>query len=747
MTGGTRPAAPRRAAATLAFAVGVTNPAFCESAGGRQSAPPPLAATLWRTADTAGVCPGGYAADVTADSANRAGVRVVDGRRWLISEAVDLDERGVARADSLIDYGEPGLRLRAASATVDLRGDGATAVDAQWVLGALALRGRAEELRQSDDRIRLATATLTRCPPGTTAWQLRAAAIDVDRAAARATARHVRLRVGGVPVLYMPYARFDLGADRASGFLAPRLRFDEDAGGDIALPYYLNLAPHYDATLTPRFIAKRGAGLEAEFRHLGRRASNQLAAAVLLGDDLYNGSVTRPGLAPRTGTNLGGADRWFWQADHRWRAGRWTTTANYAAVSDDDYFADLNPALGIRSRVALPQRAGIGFVGERWQAALAVRGLQKLEPGLAPYRRWPDATVTHRRWLGPVDWSFSGYWTAFRAPIRTGETARVTGTRLHVEPRLRWPLERPWGSAAVTAGLRHTRYALDNAPGQANPRRAIAFASAEAGLVFERPTGGRWLQTLEPRARYFRQSHARQDHLPRFDTAPLPFSFTQLNRENRFAGFDRIGDANHMVLGVTSRLLDPSGVERLSAGLDALVRLRAPRVIAIGEPPPARRALAGEVGAAWGRTRAYATLAWDAVANAGSERGVAVAYRGDAMQLINLGYRRRAGADIEQTDFSLHWPLTPRWKLFGRWNHDWRFGQTIEGLAGFHYANCCLELRVLGHRTAAPPRHPNGERHADRGVLVEIVLRGLGGFGGGVDAHLTRSVRGYQALR
>src|SRR5690606_40334294 len=70
------------------------------------------------------------------------------------------------------------------------------------------------------------------------------------------------------PFLYTPYITFPIDDRRKTGVLPPRLSYSDGDGLDLAVPYYLNLAPNYDATLTPRLITRRGLMLETEARML-----------------------------------------------------------------------------------------------------------------------------------------------------------------------------------------------------------------------------------------------------------------------------------------------------------------------------------------------------------------------------------------------------------------------------------------------------------------------------------------------
>ena len=696
---------------------------------------------------------GKLAASLGATTVVSEGVAIRQGNRLLQAPRVVIDEQAgtaTVRADARIS--QPGLQLRGERAMWSLTGDGAEISQAQFVLGDLAMRGRAAQVRKQDERLHLAETSLTRCPPADETWRLSAAAIDVD--GETLTARHVRLAVGKMPIFYAPYLRSSLRDQRASGFLMPNAGFGEH-GMDLTVPYYFNLAPNYDATLTPRLIRERGAGLEAQFRQLGEHTESQLDGAILFADDDYDGERAR-----RDALALGGdfspADRWLLSATHRGRWQGFGTLIDYSAVSDDDYFVDLGSDVGVASRVLLERRAEIdyrrgGFFGRLW-----AQGFQRLEPGLAPYRRLPEANLLYAGALGKgLDWSLQSSWSAFDrgGSAMAGGVAAITGQRLHVEPRLRLPLARSWGFLTLATGWRHTRYDLAGvSPEQERrPQRDIRWASVDGGLFAERELRNGRVQTLEPRLYYLYQSYADQTALPRFDAARPTFSYRQLFRDNRFAGLDRFGDANQAAYGVTSRLLRKDGTESLSASLGGIVYFQRRRVVLQGassadEKQPAS-ALAGKLAATFGGLRLASTLAWDANDNQLDEAAIGIAFRRSHRRLINVALRRRGASETEQTDISFHWPLGARFSAFGRWNHDWRYGQIIDSFAGFGYASCCLSAKLLWHRTvAAYGNRPTPEADWNSGVLVQVAFRGLAGFGAKVDSRLLRGINGLTEM-
>ena len=679
-------------------------------------------------------------------------VEVRQGNRRLAADSATLDEAAsTVRAVGDVRFHEPGFSVRGAEASVDLDSPRAVVEDAEFVLTDLQLRGHAARIARHGEVVELDTTTVTSCPPGDARWRIRAASIRLDAATEIATSRHARLQVGRVPVFYAPYLRFPVSTRRSGGFLVPDIYEGRD-GIDLSVPYYINLAPNYDATLTPRWIAQRGLGIEGEARHRSRWTDTELDAAYLPGDRDYDGELARTDAADLPG-GFSPSDRWSLDIDHRGRRGGFVTEVDVAAVSDNDYFGDFALEEGVASRVALERRGEVEYRRGGLVARLLVQGFQRLESGPQSYRRLPEIGVAYAGSLaGPLGWSMGATWGSFDSPTK----AVVTGERYHLDPRLRLDLKRPWGFASLSGGVRRTGYDLTGVPLgiDPRPRRSIGIGVLDAGLLLERDVSassgararlGAHSQTLEPRLYYLRQSYSDQDDLPRFDTTELTFSYRQLFRDNRYAGLDRIGDANRLSMGVASRLLDATGGEMLVARLGALVHLDDPRV-GIGQTTRSDPDLVGELAGRLGPVRILSRLAWDAGADELGELGMGLSYRRDARRIVNVAYRRRF-PDIDQTDVSVHWPVpgSDRVSAFGRWNHDWRHGQTIESFAGLAYGGCCLAVKLLWHRTMDAPRNlPGSAMTTESGLMLQISFKGLGGFGSKVDSRLVRGIKGYR---
>src|SRR5690606_29118458 len=124
---------------------------------------------------------------------------------------------------------------------------------------------------------------------------------------------------------YSPWLSFPLKKERKSGFLIPTYGMSSNSGIELSAPYYFNIAPNYDATLTPRYMSKRGLQLGGEFRYLGRR---------------YSGIVEGTYLPSDKDTD---EKRWLFMTRHMHKlGGGFSASYDIRRVSDDDYFRDFS---------------------------------------------------------------------------------------------------------------------------------------------------------------------------------------------------------------------------------------------------------------------------------------------------------------------------------------------------------------------------------------------------------------------
>jgi LPS-assembly protein len=355
---------------------------------------------------------------------------------------------------------------------------------------------------------------------------------------------------------------------------------------------------------------------------------------------------------------------------------------------------------------------------------------------------------------------------AQRGRFNAGQTAvsLLEGSRTHVEPSLSFRRDGGSGYWALRGGYKFTEYNLDRSPSNLTryddqqTDRGIGFFSADAGLFFERDIrlgGERLVHTLEPRIYYLNQGYEAQDSLPVFDSMPLSMTFGQLFSDNRFAGLDRIGDADRLTLAATSRVLSASGRELGSFALAYMDHLSKPRVewpgpadIGASDLVASEQTLNAKNG--WQlRTRQL----WNNERSAWEELGASLHLRGSGRRIYNVGVNRRLLDEIEQAEFSAYAPLNHHVAVTSRWHYDIEGHRTLEAFVGLEYDDCCVRFRLLARQYLENPSYRNyglpqsliplDDLRTDRGVLLEVQLKGLAGFGSKVDALLRRSVYGY----
>ncbi|HIZ50238.1 MAG TPA: LPS-assembly protein LptD [Candidatus Pseudomonas excrementavium] len=672
----------------------------------------------------------------------------------------------------------------------------------RYVVHDANARGSAEKLMRRDDAVIVMTdGSYTTCDPGRNTWSLHSDDIELDQEKGWGEAKHVTLKVKDVPVFYTPYIYFPLDDRRQTGLLPPSLSNSTDNGTELVTPYYINIAPNYDATLYPRLMSKRGLQMEGEFRYMQPGHEGQVSASFL--DDREFDD-----------------NRWMYGWEHMGGLqSRWTTEVEYFDISDPFYFQDLNSSLDARSDTYVNQRGAVTYRGNGWQFEAAVHAYELATiTSVTPYERLPQLRLDGGHWLGDSGLKFDYraeyayfdrdlgrgflegedgvHFDAF-GPIWTPDEnlvglQRATGHRVSLSPRLSYPMQNSWGYFTPAARVQSTYYDLDfderqhrDATGTAdplyfdydnadtNPSSTIPVASLDAGLYFDRDTSwfGRDLrQTLEPRAFYLYAPNRDQDDQPLFDTNENTFSYNSLFRDDRFSGNDRVGDANQLALGVTSRALESNGVERARASFGQILYFEDQRVQLLNtegqrreEDDNSTSAYAAEfmyrVSNAW---KLRGDVLWDPEENNNNAGSLLVNYQPEPRKVINAGYRFRNETNtfnaltgqfnedenrrIDQSDLSFIWPLNPQWSMIGRWQHDFAGDRTLEAFGGLEYDSCCWKFRFINrywvdYNEFESVTHDEG----NRGIFLQVVLKGLGSVTGNrVDSLLDEGIPGYR---
>jgi LPS-assembly protein len=671
---------------------------------------------------------GGAEVSRDGDVTLTGGVTIIQGEREVSAESAtyDASERRFD-VEGDVEFRSPDLRLKGGSGSWNALGTGQF-TGAEFELPQRPARGSASTLEMTrEGQLMLSDVRFTTCPAGSTDWELKASSIEIDQRTQQGTGRDVRVNLKGIPILYTPVISFPVGSARKSGFLFPSFGNSDKSGFEVGVPYYLDLAPNYDMTLTPFVMTRRGFGIGIDYRYLTERSSGKIDTDYLPGDDLAGRDRRYSALVHSTDFT----DRLRFDAD-------------LADASDSRYFEDFGLGPDGTSITFLDRHLHLAWLGQGWRLDGRAQDFQTIDlsvdPLDRPYSRLPQVAFTG---LWPVAGGFEASLDAETVWFDRDEG--VTGLRADATPRIAWPLRGPGYHFEPSAAWRATAYELTGTAAGVDdaPDRTAPIASLDAGLVFDRVAGerGQFLHTLEPRLRYTWIPFREQDELPVFDTALPDLNLVQLFRTNRYVGADRLGDANEVALGLTTRLLrEQTGQQYLTATIGQRVYFESPAVILPGELPEQRNAsnLVGEVElTAWRDWSARVAMEWDDEQSNTLRGEAGVQYRPAPDKVVNLGYRYREGL-LEQWDAAFAWRLSPNWQLYARQVYSTKENESIDRFAGFGYAGCCWRLRLLARNYVS-----NRTGESDNSVLLQVELTGLSSVGTRSDTFLENAVRGY----
>ena len=624
--------------------------------------------------------------------------------------------------------------------------------------------GRAQRIDFIDDQRSVAhQAWYTSCPRedgDRPAWVLQTDRVQLDFEANEGIAEGAVLRFMDVPILALPTLSFPLGDGRKSGWLPPTIDFDTRSGLSVAVPYYWNIAPNRDATITPKVITRRGPGVAGEFRYLEPGYAGRVEADVLPNDRVADRS------------------RWALFAEHNGRLpldGRWHADA--LRVSDDAWWKDFPKDTRSLNARLLPLRleaerdlswfggSGLGYARLlRWQV---LQGSDQAV--ISPYERAPQLGAQLGGGLaGGLRYSVQTEANRFVLPDRDGSAAEPTGWRGHMLGTLSRPWRQPGAWVVPRLSVNAATYALDQAlvDGRTRASRVIPSFSVEAGLEFERETTlfGRALrQTLEPRALYVNTPFRDQTGLPNFDSAGKDFNFNSIFSDNAFSGIDRVSDAHQVTMGVTSRLIDAtSGAEAGRLGVVQRYLLRDQRITPEGVPFTRSFSDIFLLGGATlgGGLSLDATLQYSPDIRRTVRTIASARWNPGEFRTISTTYRLSRGL-AEQLEVGWQWPIwksalaaepgsRPRgsgsacsgtWYTVGRVNYSLKDSRITDSILGFEYDAGCWIVRAVAERMST------GRSEATTHILLQLELVGLSRLGSNPLKVLKDNIPGYRLLR
>lgn len=632
--------------------------------------------------------------------------------------------------------------------------------------------------------------TYTTCPPTTNVWQIKAKEIVLNKNTGRGVAKDARLYIKNVPIFYTPYLNFPIDSRRQTGFLWPKFGASSRAGNYLGTPFYLNLAPSYDDLITPTYMSKRGLQVANLYRYLTPHSEGEISATVLPGDRAFakfkedqtaeneddTSSITESELR-RLNDSSTTRKAFIWQDKTRLNE-NWSSKINFSYVSDDYYLKDFRNDLVELTPNQLLQEAYINYQSQYWQFLGRVQGYQTLHPIDQPlylnqYIRLPQFVlegdyVDEKTGLEYFIYNDITHFDIHKNPGLDIDMPK--GNRMHTQPGISWPYYRPDFYFVPRLQFAMTQYELyqvdDDEPN--NPSRALPIFDIHSGLFFDREItffNTPLQQTLEPQIYYTYVPFRDQNDIPIFDTTLNTLSYDQLFTYNRFSGLDRIGDANQLSAGVTTRFIDQeSGFEKIRAGIGQIIYFQDRRVTLCDIPDcsdsidteankerlsPLSGMILYKLTPNW---LFSLNSIWDPKTSVFNNQTVHLQYSNSYRYLLSLTYTYSRDLSIpideevdeendhslSQTDLILTWPLTREWSTIARWTQNWNTGHFQNLLYGLQYDSCCWAIRLVAGRVFTNQTSDNSFEYNTE-YYLQFALKGLGNFGTGNPGHIVGS--------
>ncbi|MFT5506633.1 MAG: LPS-assembly protein [Gammaproteobacteria bacterium] len=630
------------------------------------------------------------------------------------------------------------INLGSQSAIFNQSLDYANFDSAQFTLTHRHLNGDASAIEMiNSSQTRFVDFTYSSCDPGENDWKLTSDEVFIDSETGRGTSNNTLIYFKGIPFLYLPYFMFPIDDRRMSGMLTPILSYSDRHGGLLAIPVYLNLAPNYDATITPAYFGRRGLQLNNEFRYLGQNQKGQFDLSYL--DDDLTGKNRR-------------YQRWKHELDI---SDSVSSDLLYQKVSDKDFFSDFKLNRQNSSTVNHFERHfHLTRADTLWQSSINWKDYQTPDDSISvasrPYQRLPELSINS---LFPVSdnqtsFQINANWVTFEREDISELRESITGNRLHLNPVLTRPFSDSWYFLNPQLEFTFSQYDLNNNDqGDDSISRNIPIFSLDSGIYLDRIINhGAWLQTLEPQIFIAHIPYQDQSEIPDFDTSLLAESYNNLFRPNRFSGFDRIGDTSQVTFGLGSRIYDNStGKELLHAQIAQAHYLEDRQVSLNSANIPDKSKKSKIISRLTSRPLetilVTAEVAYDQELGQSTDRELSVGYRRNGL-VANLEYYFDQEEELEQSVISLVYPVNDQWTVFVKRHHSIEFDRTVENLFGLAYESCCWGLKILAARTSDTDDEFS---EIDNIIYLQLTLKGLSSVGRDIDQEISDSIPGYQA--
>jgi len=670
-------------------------------------------------------------------------VTLIDKSQTIMADQLIFDRLLMQfNADGNIHYQNQSIDILADELSANKNDKSSVMLNTSYQLYGNPGHGSADELQiNSKDGLSLLDSTYTTCIGDEPDWQIKASEITISADGSVGQAYHAQVRLFDVPILYLPYFTFPISKQRKSGFLYPKIVSSSNSGLEIETPYYWNIVPYMDATITPRYMSKRGMQLKTEFRYL---------------TDLQSGNINIEYLNKDNAITSNDDARYLARLQHIGTfSDDFRAYLDYTTISDDNYLVDIGSKEYNANDAYLYQVGELSYFGENWQTTMKIQDFEILGNHQPSYKTLPHIEIVA---LQPFTFfseqTLQGQFELYSelTSFKAETNQQVSANRYHVEAGLSFPLSTPAWFLNSEFKLMHTYYQQkDIQQGSEltkNVNRTLPKVRFHGGINFDRKLslfGNHYTQTIEPQIQYLYIPEKDQTNIGIYDTTKLQDDYNGLFRDRSYSGLDRISGANQYTWGLTSRVLDQSNLEvfRFSVGrihylsnkntFDELIdNTNNDENPLTSQQSSLAANLFYRLNHKW---QISSDIQYNTIESFTNKSQVFLNYQINKYNSVQLNHRYTrnvSGSSLEQTSVLASFAISKDWAFVGRLTEDLKQSRSLETYAGLQYESCCWALRIAYHRYINSNLSDDGLDNENRdefnsAFMLQFIIKGLNG--------------------
>ncbi|HCH70391.1 MAG TPA: LPS-assembly protein LptD [Colwellia sp.] len=688
-------------------------------------------------------------------------VTLIDKSQTIIADQLTFDRLLMQfKAQGNIHYQNQSIDILADELNASKNDKSSVMLNTSYQLYGNLGRGSAGELQiNTKDGLSLLDSTFTTCIGDKPDWQIKASEINISADGSTGQAFHAQVRLFNVPVLYLPYFSFPVSKQRKSGFLYPTIGSSSNSGLEIEIPYYWNIAPNIDATITPYYMSERGTQLKTEFRYL---------------TDLQSGSINVEYLNKDNAITSNDDARYLARIQHIGTlSDDFRAYVDYTTISDDNYLVDIGSKEYSSNDAYLYQIGELSYFGANWQTTMKIQDFEVLGNHQPSYKTLPHIeTLVQQPFTLFTEQTLQGQFELYSelTSFKAETNQQVSANRYHLEAGFSFPVSTPAWFLNSEFKLMHTYYQQNDIQEGSeltkNVNRTLPKVRFHGGINFDRTLsffGNNYTQTIEPQIQYLYINEKNQTTIGFYDTTKLQDDYNGLFRDRSYSGLDRIAGANQYTWGITSRVLDQSNLEifRLSIGriqylsdnrlFDELIdntTLANNEDSLTSKQSSVAANLFYRLNQQW---QMSSDIQYNTIESFTNKSQVSLNYQIDKYNSVQLNHRYTrhvSGSSLEQASVLASFAINKDWAFVGRLTEDLKQNRSLESYAGLQYESCCWAIRVAYHRYINSSLSDDGENRDEfnSGFVLQFIIKGLNGKQGsiGTQEMFDSSIFGYK---